>query len=810
MDNNYPSELPPLKNLWAEDETIDIRRYFGLFLSNWYWFAVVLFLSGLLAYAINTYSEKVFTVSSSLLVGSNVSSDMTGLDRIVPGGDIIKSQANLQNEIGILRSFSLNKRVMSELPDFHITVVEIGRRGIAQKRHYKSEPFVVILSDDPSYNPPGVPVNIRIRSAETYTLEINGQKNLRKELRFGERFNESGFDFTIYKRDRDHFVYDPNFLNRFVFWFNNNESLANTYRGKLGINPINEESSLVTLSVSGAVPLQEADYLNKLMDVYIRQGLEFKNQTADKTIEFIDRQLALISDSLTKAEDRLENFRLSNQLIDLSSEGNAIKNKLERYSQEKITTTLQKQYFEYLENYIRTKDESGDIISPSVMGVTDQVLLGLVNALQNLQVQKEQLKFNFSKDQPSLDFINSKIEEARAALSENVKSCITNVNRVLNDIDSRISSVENDLNRLPGTERRMINIQRKFDLNNTVYTYMLEKRSEAGIARASNVSGSRIIDHAEAFNSARIKPTERKNYLFAILFGILVPGIYIFLIDQLHNKILDKKDIEKGTQVPIIGYIGHSSSKDAIPVTARPGSSLSESFRTVRTNLKYYFNQEKKAVISITSTISGEGKTFISLNLAAILAMVGKKTLLVGVDLRKPKLDKILGMGTESGLSTYLIGETTFADLVQKTDVENLFFVPTGPTPPNPAELLETEKMNEFMKRMREEYDFIVLDTPPIGIVSDAMLLGSYADMNIFVIRQRFSFKSTLELIQNIFKKKGLKNLTIAVNDINISGYYGYGLRYGYGFYEGYGYNYGYGRYGSYYHGDHHKYYDEE
>lgn len=810
MDNNYQSDLPPLKNLWAEDETIDIRRYFGLFLSNWYWFAGILFLAGLLAYGINTYSEKVFTVSTSLLVGSNVSSDMTGLDRIVPGGDLLKSQANLQNEIGILRSFSLNKRVMSELPDFHITVVEIGRRGIAQKRHYKSEPFVVMLNDDPAFNPQGVPVNLRIRSAETYTIEISGKKNFRKMLRFGERFNEEGFDFIIDKRDKERFVYDPNFLNRFVFWFNNNESLANAYRGKLSINPISEESSLITLSVSGAVPQQEADYLNKLMDVYIRQGLEFKNQTADKTIEFIDHQLALISDSLARAEDRLENFRLSNQLIDLSSEGTAIKNRLDRYSQEKITSSLQKQYYEYLANYIKTKDESGDIMSPSVMGVTDQVLLGLVNGLRELQVQKEQLKYNFSKDQPSVDFINSKIEEARAALSENVKNCIINVDRVLKDVDSRIFSVENDLNRLPGTERRLINIQRKFDLNNTVYTYMLEKRSEAGIARASNVSGSRIIDPAEAFNSARIKPTERKNYLFAILFGLLAPGIYIFLIDQLHNKILDKKDIEKGTQVPIIGYVGHNSSKDFIPVAARPGSSLSESFRTIRTNLKYYLNGEKKAVISVTSTISGEGKTFISLNLAAILAMVGKKTLLVGLDLRKPKLDKILGMGSDSGLSTHLIGETSYEDLIRRTDVENLFYVPTGPTPPNPAELIETEKMNEFLKKAGKDFDFIVLDTPPVGIVSDAILLGSYADVNIFVIRQRFSFKSTLELIQNIFRKKDLKNLTIAVNDINISGYYGYGLRYGYGFYEGYGYNYGYGQYGSYYHGDHHKYYEEE
>lgn len=558
------------------------------------------------------------------------------------------------------------------------------------------------------------------------------------------------------------------------------------------------------------MPLQEAEYLNKLMEVYRQQGLDYKNETAENTIEFIDNQIKLISDSLRHAENRLEDFRLTNKLIDLSSEGSAVKTKLESYSQEKISTELQKQYYDYLASYIKTRNESGEIISPSLMGVTDQLFVGLVNELGTLQKQKKQLMYNLSANQPEINLINSKIEDTRAALEENLRNCLINIGRILVDINSRITSVEKDLNKLPGTERKFINIQRTYDLNNTVYTFMLEKRSEAGISKASTVSSSRIIDPAEPFNASRVSPKQKRNYIFALILGLFVPGLYIYLTDLFHNKIIDKKDIERGTQVPIIGFVGHNSTKNEIPVLSKPGSSLAESFRSIRTNLKYYLNGENKAVISVTSTISGEGKTFVSLNLAVVLAMLGKKTLLASLDLRKPKLDSILNPEDKNGLSHFLIGEASYNEIIHQTDISNLFFVPTGDVPPNPTELIETEKMNQFMTKARGEYDFIVLDTPPVGIVSDALLLGEYADVNIFVIRQRFSFKSTLELIQNIFLKKELKNLTIAVNDIHISGYYGYGLRYGYGFYEGYGYNYGYGQYGSYGRGDYHKYYTED
>jgi tyrosine-protein kinase Etk/Wzc len=801
---------PPLRRFHDRSEDIDLRHYFGIFLSNWYWFAASLFIAVTIAYGINKYSEKLYTVSASLLISSEQGgSDMTGVDKIIPGGNFFNTQQNLENEIGILKSFSLNYQVMKDLKEFHITIIEKGRRGIAQRRHYKSEPFIIVY-DSLNYQTLGVPLNMKILPNEKYSLDIGNYRLSKKEYSFGEKFHEAGFDFTVKLRDSLNYKYDPDYPSRFIFWFNNPADLANEYRGKLVVTPLKENSSMVTLSVSGKVPWQEAEYLNKLMDEYRQQGLEYKNQTAEKTMVFIDQQLDTILASLSKAETAMEKFRLTNRLIDLSSEGLNIKEKLNTYSNEKTSVSLQKKYFEYLADYLKTKNESGEIISPSIMGITDPLLIKLVNDLASLQIEKKKLNYAISKDQPLIGFAESGIEDARKALSENIKNNLLNTERLMADIDSRISGVEKELDKLPATERGFIRIQRNYELNNTVYTYMLEKRSEASIAKASKVSGNRVIDEANAYNAVMIKPTPKKNYLFALALGLLIPGLYIYLIDRFHNKILDKKDIEAGTQVPIIGFVGHNTTKDEIPIVTRPGTSLSESFRSIRTNMKYYMNGESKVVISITSTISGEGKTFISVNLAAALSMLGKKTLMIGMDLRKPKLDRIFDADRTAGLSTYLIGQTSFEDLIKKTDIENLYYVPSGPVPPNPTELLETENMRLFIDRVKKDFDFVVLDTPPVGIVSDALLLGSFADINMFIIRQRYSFKNTLEYIQNIYIRKEMKNLSIVVNDIHISGYYGYGLRYGYGFYEGYGYNYGYGQYGSYGRGDYHKYYTND
>jgi tyrosine-protein kinase Etk/Wzc len=799
MDTN------PLIN--QEDEKLEIRKYLGIFISNWYWFIIALFLAISIVYLINTYSEPTYSVASSLLIKDDKEgTNFNSTENIFPGGDMFRSQQTLQNEIGILKSFSLNLRVINELRDFHVVYVSIGRRGVAERRLFNQAPFS-IKYDSLGKQPKNVVLKIQILDRERIQIQISSDKDHIYPLKFGERFSISGFDFYVILKDTANFKLDQRSSNKFKAWFESPDNLANNYRNGLGIQPINKDATLVTLNVSGFVPQQEAQYLNKLMELYIKQGLEYKYLTGDSTISFINRQLKIIADSLTIAEINLQNFKDSSKMINLSAEGAAIQNRLEKFESEKTNLRLQQYYYKYLENYIGSKNESGAIVSPSLMGVSDPLLIKLVNDLSTLQLQKKQLLFNYSNSMPAVSLINSKIDDARESLIENIKSSSESSERAMEDVNARINDVNREVRRMPLTERGLIKYQRSFDINNTVYTYLLEKKSEAGIARASRISGNRIIDYAMPSGAVAISPQKNRNILIAIILGILVPAIFIFLADFLNDKIIDKKDIVKGTTVPVIGFVGHSDLKNEIPVFLKPGSALSESFRSIRTSLKYFLDVNKTQVISITSTISGEGKTFVAVNLAAIFAMLNKKTLVVGLDLRKPRMQRIFNSHDSLGLSNYLISECELEEIIKGTDIPNLYYINSGPIPPNPAELIESVRMKEFILRTKEIFDFIILDTPPVGIVSDALLLTVYSDINLFIVRQRYSSKSTLEFIQNIFESKELKNPAIIINDIIVSGYYGYGIRYGGGLYAGYGYDYGYGRYGRYNYGETSNYY---
>ncbi len=796
MNDSKPKLPDKAYPFLLDDEGFDIKRYLSLFLSNWYWFATALFLALTLAYGINRYSDQVFTVSSTLLIQADqVGDTKSGIESIIPGGDIFRRGQNLKNEIGILRSFNLNCKVMQALPEFRTVYVSVGRRGIAETQLYKTTPFIVI--PDSASSQPRSRVTINILSKYLYRIQLNGGSNFTKDVKFGDQFKDNGFNFVIRLRDSLNYTPGKNELStRYYFYFESPKTLANIYRSKLDISPISEGATLVTLSVSGLVASQEADYLNKLMNLYINSGLEFKNATAKSTIAFINVQLGIISDSLSIAERELEKFKLTNKIIDLSSEGSLIKNRLERLENEKANTELQLKYYNYLTEYVESRNESGEIVSPSSVGISDQVMIKLVDNLAEAQKKKNQLTFNIQGELPAVDYAGKDIELARSSLRENLKNSLESIKVAIEDVKKRISEADAELLKLPGTERLMINIQRKYDLNNTVYTYLLEKRAEAGIAMASTVSENRIIDYASDYSSSMIRPQTRKNYILAFLFGFLVPAIGIFLIDYLNNKIIDKKDVEKGTKTPILGFVSHSEHKTEIPVVSSPSSTLAESFRSIRTALKYYSNDTDPLVISVTSTISSEGKTFTSINLAAIIAMLNKKVLLVGLDLRKPRIHKVFNLDNGEGMSSYLSGNCEYQEIIKETSIDNLFYAPSGSIPPNPAELLETGKMKAFFERAKKEFDYIIIDTPPVAIVTDALLLAPYVDINIFIVRQRYTSKNTLGLIDELYRENKFKNLAIIINDISLSGYYGYGLRYGYSM--GYGYTYGYNYYGPY------------
>jgi tyrosine-protein kinase Etk/Wzc len=793
---NYPPPIYHESNDPLQDgDSLDIKRYLSLFISNWYWFAISLFVAMTITYGLNRYGEKIYTVSSTLLIKDEQKGGVNNVENYISGSSLFNNQQNLINEIGILKSFSLNLRVIDSLPEFRVVYYGVGKRNLVESILYTECPFEVITDqgDSKLYD---TKIHIRIKSDSTYKIEIN--KNLKNgdDLKFGEKYKNGQYNFTIKLRHPDWYRFNPEFSNKYFFYFPNPQALANVYRNRLSVSPIDKDATVLKLSVAGAVPQQEADYLNKLMDIYISQGLEAKNQIADSTLSFIDRQLSIIADSLKNAEDKLQAFRLDNKLLDLSKEGSIIQSRLEQFENEKSSLGLQYKYYQYLEDYIESRNESGDIVSPSIMGVNDQSLNRLVQELASSQKKKSELALNLGENLPPVNLLNENITIARESLNENVKNSILNIEREISDLSERINKANEDVQRLPVTERQLLGIQRKFDLNNTVYTYLLEKRAETGIARASNVSNTKIVDRADVYNSVRIKPKESGNRLKALIMAILIPGVLITLLYYFNNRIIDNGDITRRTKVPIVGYISHSESKHEIPVVDNPGSALAESFRAVRTALRYFIKDTKCPVIAMTSTISSEGKTFMSVNLAAITAMLGKRVLLIGLDLRKPRIHKILGIDNSEGMSTYLSNNCQFEDVIKATEVDNLFYATSGPVPPNPAELINGIRMKEFIQKAQKDYDFIIIDTPPLAVVSDTLLLADLIDINLFVVRQRFSSKNTLTLIQELYQGEKLRNMGIIINDISLTGYYGYGLRYGY--YKGYGYSYGKDYYGSY------------
>jgi len=771
-------------------DDIDLMRYVSLFISNWLWIAAALFLALCIAYIFNRYTQKVYSVNSTLLIKEQQTTGaIANMEQIFTGSPY-NPRPNLDDEVAILKSYTLNHRVIQEMPEHHVAYIPVNRNGIQGQRTYMTSPFVLRkLTDE---QPSGKSLMIRFTGPESFIVTPQDKPtgrsrkgNSEQEFRIGETFDLYGFNFVLEPRDSSsHFSEGQ----RWLVWFESPEILVNRYRSNLKVKAVENYASVFNLTFEGYSPQQGADYLNTLMRMYIRQGMEWKSRAADNTIQFIEAQLGLISDSLRIAENSMENFRLNNRFVDLTLEGTLVLQRLEKFEGEKNMLGLQMQYYEYLNDYLEARDESEDLISPSIMGVTDPVLVRLVGEFAGLQQQKKQMAFNVNENQPQFKLLSQQLEDSRAALKENINSSISQLRLSVNNVDQRIASVEKELGKLPGTERRLIGIQRKFDLNNSVYTYLLERRAEAGIAKASQITDNRIIDEAIVQNSSLIRPQTMKNYLVALLFGLIVPMVIIVIFDLLNNKIIGRHDIERLTKAPIIGYISHSEYNMENPVAEKPGSTLAESFRAVRTSLAFYTGQNKCPVIIISSPVSGEGKTFVSVNLATIIAMMNKKVLIVGLDLRKPRVHTILKAGNGHGMSQFLSESATFEEVIVPTEIENLWFAPSGPIPPNPAELIGSPRMTEFVERAREEFDTIIIDTSPVGIVTDALLLSKLANVTLFIVRQRYTTRGSVQLLDEIFRRGEMPNVAILVNDISTSGYYGYGLRYGYSL--GYGNRY--------------------
>ena len=782
-------------NISAEqEESIDIKRFITKIILRWPLILLCVIIAFTISYIVNRYAESVYSVRTTIMI---IDEKKTSAEMLMPSLDRFNSRKNVENEISILRSYSLARKTIDEL-DFKISYSVIGR--VRESKIYKPTFFKIQLD---SINPTktNYPIYITILNGDKCLVEIDNTYDIKKTLKSGEYFHHPDFNFAVII-NKNAYSQSSGILNdlKYQFYVNDLNSLASLYQGKLNISANEKRSTILDISTSGPLPDQDVDYLNKLCQVYIRRNLEEKNIASTNTIKFIDMQLHQISDSLRKAENRLQNFRLNNKLLDLTDAGATISKKLDEYQSQRLLFDMRLKYVKYIKTYINSKTDFNDIIAPSVMGIEDPMLNSLIKDLVELYKQKSILLLNAPADNPSISMVGLKMKKTIELLNENTDQNINSINLEIKELNDKAKQEEIDFQKIPITEREFINIKRDYDLNNNIFTFLLQKRAESGISKASNVADSKVLDYATKEGASQISPDKSKNLIVALLLGFLIPVIYIFIMELLNNRITDIRDLEKSKKCSVIGSVGHNRRNSDLPVFENPKSSLAESFRALRTNLQYLLREKDDKTILITSTISGEGKTFCSINLAAILAMSNKRTLLMGLDLRKPRIHKLFNLPNDIGLSTFLINLNTKSEIILETNISNLFIVPSGPIPPNPAELLETVEMENLMAELKTEFDYIILDTPPVAIVTDAMLLSKFSNTNIFVIRQDFSSKDVLKLADELAEKEGIKKLNILVNDVRIPGYYGYTPYYknNYGYKYGYGYSY-YGRGSDYY-----------
>ena len=790
-----------MNNKDLNEEKIDIKGIFLSYTTYWYFFILSIMFFIFLGFLINRYTVPEYSVSSTLLIRDD-SNTQLGAENILEGLELFSGKKNLKNEIVILKSYSVTEQIVEEL---NLGISYFKKGFIISNELFKNSPFVVSI-DSTKLQVTGVKYEVDFINAESFKLKLKAddkyaynvinQKfdkskpvdiNFEKEYNFGDTISSPLFTFSINKTSFFDFKKIRTENKKFSFKLHPKRQFAQKLIKEININPINKETSILKLSIKGSNPKKNIEILDKLTDIYIRSGLNEKNIMAVNTINFIDNQLSIIEDSLSFIENQLEKFRLENPNLEI------VDKEFGTYFQkQKLDNSLSEQsvnikYYKSLLNYLKDESNINSIVSPTSMGISNPELNNLINQLLLLYSNKGELEITTTDKNPSYQAVLAQIEHTKQTIIENIKNLISSAAIYENDLKNRINQFNSKINKLPEAEKKYIILKRKYQYNEQTAIYLQQKRYEASLAKAGTESDHKVIDAARLDSQRPIKPKKTLTYFLMLIIAFFVPISVISIKRFFSDTINTKSDIKNNSSVPIIGLIGHSDKSTSLVVPNSTKSIITESFRSLRTNIQYIAADKAKKIISVTSSIGGEGKTFVTMNLASIFALSNHKTILIGGDLRKPKLHNSFKVDKNQGLSNYLINKSNLEDIINKTNIKTLDVIASGPIPPNPAELLDSPKMNELLTILNKKYDYVIIDTPPIGLVTDGVILMQYADANLYIVRHNYSKIKSLSVVNNIFKNKNISNLNIVINDYTQNEGYGYGYGYGYGN-DGYGY----------------------
>ena len=783
--------MPQPNNINMQDDN-DLRKVIELALRNYKLIIISILIAFGLAVLLNYYSVPVYKISASVLIKENSDKSSSGGMSDFLNSNLFGKDQNFQNELWVFQS----------LPVFINTVKKVGlsinyyqKKDFQEVDVYNDAPFHIMFS--PSHvQPLGVKFYITFYKGGKFKIKAESKKidlyNYSTEeyeyQKLDWSFEKNGKPGILIESKDLAFIVDLDSTRKineeeaslYSFEFVDQNELAKSYKGSFIFNVVDKKATVIEISMKSESVSKGIDLINGLMDAYSKQNLERKNHTASITIDYIDKQLGEISDSLSMTENNLQRFRSANQLLNVAEQSTGISGQYVALQNQRAELLTRKRYYDYVADYLVKNDDFSNMIVPSSIGIPDQILTSLMTELIAAQAQRSNLIDNKQEKNPLVNKLNIKIDNIKKTIADNISAVRQTTDISIDEMNKRVSQVEAKISNLPKTEQQLGGIERKYKLNDAIFNYLLEKRAEAKITKASNVPDDIIIEPASQVGDGPISPNPLKNYLIALILGMGLPFGFLILRKALNTKIETQENIERMTNLPVLGKIIHNHKKTNNVVFEYPKSPIAESYRVLRTNLEFSMKGGSHKVILVTSCITGEGKSFNSLNIAMSYAQLGRRTILLDFDLRKQnvyfnnKQDE-----TSLGLSSYLINKASLKDIILKSPDDKLDYITSGPIPHNPAELLALNETKKLIVDLKSQYDYIIIDTPPLAQVTDGFLIMESSDLKVIVVRYGYSKKKVLSMVLKDLQHKNIENICLVLNDNRIKNdQYGYGYGY--------------------------------
>lgn len=764
-----------LNNLNFNEESINLREEIEKYAYHWKWFVISGFVAMVLAFLYLRYTPNQYEVATTILIDEEKGGSLSELSAFEDLGLLGGSKNSIDNEIELLKSRNLMERVVKDL-GINVTYFTKGRVITSEVFSNKAPLKINFFTKDSIFYNRDTTFTIHVLSPSKFSLkDIEGVKQ--SEHVFGENINTEFGDITITPIDIEKLDVDSELIVK----ISPLKKVVDRYRTAIQIQPVNKNSSVIQINLKDAVKLKAEEIVDNLVKQYNKDAVEDKSLIAKNTNIFINNRLEIINKELLLVETGAEKFKTDNKLSDIASEATLVLESKTELEKSIIDLSTQLKLAEYVDEFLKSNKE--DLI-PANLGLADDGLSSSTLKYNELLLERNRILQSSSKINPVIVNLNTQISNLRTSISQSLVNFKSSINISLNQAKQQENRLASKISEVPRQEREYRDIIRQQQIIEALYLYLLQKREENAITLAVTLPNAKIIDKAYG-SDIPVAPKRKIIYLAALLLGLIVPFGTLYILFLLDNKVHTRKDVEGVVKAPILGDIPKSKNEKKIVVSEADRDSTAESFRLLRTNINFMLSGVKSSTktIFVTSTISGEGKTFVSINMASVLALANKKVLLIGADIRKPKISEYLEITSEKGLTHFLIDTSLKpSDVIHHRKDTNFDILHSGIIAPNPSELLMNGRFQEILDYAKSKYDYVIVDTAPVNLVVDTLLLGDQADLFIYVVRANYLDKRMLEVPKLMYNEKRLPNMAILVNNTDYEkGGYGYGYGYGYG-----------------------------